>query len=196
MEDKKSLEDIIDFEYKCGHESSGGIGKYANFFKMSENDFISLISNKSILDLGSGWGDLAKECSLKEIPTKVTSVNPRLALSDFRAKEKKMTEKIVGEEDLAKKVQIVHDERALSAFAQGLPFKDEGFDLVFDVLGPSFYSDDENFREVTQEMYRITKKKGQIMIHADSLNSKTYILKQLGIPFKEIDEDSICITKQ
>jgi SAM-dependent methyltransferase len=196
MEKTDSLEDIIDFKYKCGHESASSFGKYADFFGLSETELTDLISNKKVLDLGSGKGDFVKECSLKGIKTDITSVNPRLALENARANEKSETQKIAeGDTQLAQKMQKDHDKGARSAFAQDLPFPNESFDLVFDVLGPSFYSNDENFRIVAKEMYRVTNKGGQIMIHADSLNKKTYILKQLGMPFKEINNESICINK-
>jgi len=191
------MEDKAEFKSLNCLDTAGGLGKYAYCLQMPETDFIKFISNKTILDLGSGKGGFAKECASKNIPVIVSSVNPKFSLPGFRKLEKESTVKFVDDPKKIKEVQKKHDEHAIAGFGQNLPYKNESFDLIFDIMAVSHYSDLDNFRESAQEMYRVAKKGGEIIIYADfsaefdnekEYKNKSNVLKEIGISYKEMRE--------
>lgn len=57
----------------------------------SEGAFIASIEGKTVLDVGSGWGWLAKEVMGRKIKAEVYSVNPRLSISAYKKMERDST---------------------------------------------------------------------------------------------------------
>jgi ubiquinone/menaquinone biosynthesis C-methylase UbiE len=197
MEVNDSIRSKVETKLNHSMDTVGGIGKYAYALQMPEAELIKLISNKTVLDVGSGKGGFAKECALKKIPSKVFSVNARIAFPDFREKEMAATSKITDGVD-TERVQKEHDSKVVPSVAQELPFKSEAFDLVLDFMAATHYSNNDSFRTIAEEMYRVTKKGGEVIIFADFSaefdNERMYkdralILKELEIPYKELRHD-------
>lgn len=197
MEDKNSIRPAIESKINYSMDTAGGIGKYAFALQMPEAEFVKLISNKTILDVGSGKGGFAKECAIKKVPSKVFSINAKAVFSDFQQIERAETNKITGGVN-TDVVQKEYDSRVVPGVAQELPFKNESFDLVLDFMAATHYSNNTSFKEIANDMYRVTKKGGQIIIFADfgaefdgerSYKDKALVLKDLGIPYKEIRHD-------
>lgn len=185
-------------------DTMGGIEKYACCFQITEIEMVKLLTNKTVLDLGSGLGGLAKEATIKHVPTKVFSVNPRIITEATRSKERKYTLELVEDCGKTENVQKKHDDLLTSALGENLPYKNESFDIVFDVMAVTHYSNENNFRKAINEMFRVTKKGGQIYIYADFGaefdNEKKYIdkrsiLKQEGISFRELRENGYGLPK-
>jgi SAM-dependent methyltransferase len=138
-----------------------GISSYAeNLGYQDEQDFIKELEGKTVLDLGSGLGGLAKSAHMQGVKTRICSVNPTLRFPHSRVEEKAAAREWYGilnsglnvdyyprEPDWLTKLidrakgferksfgtaQEYHDQRAVAAFAHALPFLKDSFDLIVD----------------------------------------------------------------
>jgi len=144
-----------------GGETFSNIAEYAAAMDYeSKEALIEELKGKTVLDLGSGLGGLAKNAFAENVDCQIVSLNPRLSESSRRQSEKEATEqyaldvfpeptflekikrvvKIEPERDRAREMQEAHDKRAVAGFAHVLPFKDGSFDLIFDKDAVSKYA--------------------------------------------------------
>jgi SAM-dependent methyltransferase len=197
MSEDRPLGEIIDEKTNKALELDFGnsIEVYADALQVSEDELVALIKNKKVLDLGSSRGLFAKECALRNIPTLIYSVSPRLALETFRDSERDLTQELSKNKQEIKRIQKTHDATAMSTFAQELPFAPESVDVILDVFSVFNYADLANFAIAVQEEYRALKQGGEIrMVSAaltdDFINFRKIKLKELKIPFEEIKKEA------
>lgn len=165
-------------------------------------DFIQEITGKRVLDLGSGLGGLSKSACHQQINCEIVSLNPRLALGDFKRREKSATETYVkqavsetptltrllwrlrgiSETDFISKVQRFHDERAAAGFAYALPFEKESFDLIFDKDAVSRYASrwSEDYIEPTLEEKQLFQRAIEEMVRVLKPGGKIRIADIFG----------------
>lgn len=137
----------------------------------SREAFIKEITGKTVLDLGSGLGGLAKNTFAEDVDTEIISLNPRLVKEQSRESEKEATRdyamdvfpepsvaerlmRVIKREpkrDRAQEMQDAHDKGAVAGFAHALPFKDESFNLILDKDAVSKYAArlDMDFRDTS-----------------------------------------------
>lgn len=146
-------------------DTMGGVPAYKNnLCFQNEEDLINYIAGKRVLDVGSGFGGLAKDCRLREIDTEIISLNPRLAIPSCRRQERESTQVCVPI-DKRMEVQMAHDRGAVSAFAQFLPFSAETFDVVLDSCGALFFATRQDERiQALQEYWRVLRSGGKFRI--------------------------------
>lgn len=163
-------------------DTSRGINGYASDLCFPRpDDLIEYITNKVVLDNGSGNGGLSKECAARGIPTKIVSLNPSpktdYTFGGGREPEKKHT-KVLAKYDFpdidSENMQKAHDKFAVAAIDQELPFRDEVFDVILDDRAFFYYAriDQEGppyskikieaFKQGVSELIRVLKKGGKL----------------------------------
>ena len=136
-----------------GGEIFSNLTEYAAAFDYDSREaFVEELKGKTILDLGSGLGGLAKDVFAKDVDCRIVSLNPRLSKAESRQAEKKATsdyalavfpepsflEKIIKvvtrepKKNHVQEMQAAHDKGAVAGFAHALPFRDGVFDLILD----------------------------------------------------------------
>lgn len=155
------------------------------------NSFIEYISGKLVCDVGSGHGGLFKDSLLKNVPTKIISVNPRLAIPSFRERQVLTNGMwVVGSRHLspeeAERIQKAHDEKsAVAGYADQLPFKNGVFDVILDCHGAIAYCEDKDTEDIINEYLRVLKPGGKIRLNVPLYGNtgieKLKILKGMGL---------------
>jgi len=174
-----------------------GLDKTAADFGRSREDFISLIRGKRVCDVGSGKGGLAIECALENIDAEVVSVEPAIAHPNFRSGQLAVLKKILGGNYSLEQIQKAfegYEQDAYAATADELPFEDNSFDIAIDNRSVTFYSAKigrELFKKSLQEMLRIIKPKGKLLI-GDAVHFldpeeggfQIQAIQELGLPYE------------
>lgn len=125
------------------------------------HELLEYLKNKTVLDLGAGFGQLRRDIVEKhpDVPTNIISVEPRLAIAEFRnisnpdGVAMKTTEKVKG--------------GSVAATWDHLPFADESFDSILSVFAFPYWAKDlgwDELKQVSDEMLRVTKKGGEIRL--------------------------------
>lgn len=131
----------LKYEYKKGSIEAAparNLNLYEKITGVSRNELVG----KRILDLGASRENLfAKELKEAGIECEVLALSP-----DFSDP----------------KYAPLNEGLYVAGVAQALPFKDESFDYVFDVGGPSVHASKPNeIKEWIPEVVRVLKKNGQ-----------------------------------
>lgn len=136
----------------------------------TRESFIGLIQGKRVCDVGSGKGGLAIECALENIDARIVSVEPAIAHPNFKSGQLEVLKKKLGGKYSLESIQEAfkrYEQNAYAATADELPFEDNFFDLAIDNRSVTFYSAKigrELFKRSLQEMLRIIKPKGKLLI--------------------------------
>lgn len=173
-------------------ETRRGLDDYAALLKFSSaNSLINILRDKRVLDLGSGGGMLAKECAQRGVSSEIHSLNPRLAVSKWRMRERQATRKcvygmfasyyfdwlvrifskqLISKEEMVAQLQSTHDATAVAALADQLPYKDASFDVILDMMGPIYYSAtvDELYFNMSEAL-RVLKPGGMMLCGASEI---------------------------
>lgn len=155
----------------------------------SEKQFLQFIAKKLILDVGSGYGYLAKECWLRIIPTEIISLNPRLSQERYRALEKQSTHRhprtkevfCTGQE--IPMAQKSHDSFAVAGIAQMLPIRTGVINAVLDNNGALYYAkDQEEVIQAATEYLRVLEVGGKLRVTVpySKIESTIEIFASLG----------------
>lgn len=174
---------------------------YASSLGFCTEQFIHFITNKLVLDAGSGYGYLAKECWRRIIPTEIISLNPRLSKRKYRVLEKQSTHRhprtggvfCTGQE--IQMAQQAHDTFAVAGIAQMLPIRTGVIDIILDNNGALYYArDQEEITQAAKEYFRVLKIGGKfratvtynrieptIEIFTRLGGDVTYVSQQLGV---------------
>jgi hypothetical protein len=184
--------EIVENKVHAISEAGRGITDYAFSLQFDTNqDFVAYIDGKTVLDLGSGSGGLAKAVSIQKVDANIISYNPRLATLEGRKNERRMTSQQLSNTDFVmvnqpsihatdeevECAQAYHDQRAVAGFAQRLPFKSENIDVVLDANALGLYrlskeaGDSFNPHLMVQEyleVLRVLKHGGVVRTNLDS----------------------------
>ena len=141
-----------------GYSTYLGYPEFASFF-------VDLVRT-SVLDAGSGYGGLAIDLSRFAFPVEIVSLNPRIILPGFSLQSLGEIEpdlKRYPETKLRQAVKV-HNQTAVAAFAQFLPFQDGVFDRVFDCRGILMHAQkSEEIETAFQEFWRVLKPGGKLI---------------------------------
>lgn len=167
-----------------------------------EEAFIAYLSNKKILDMGSGFNGLAIGCILKCVPTDITSVTPRMNDPNFKG----YMRKLLFQEKAYERYSTKDKENAIrkslqntrADFAHDLSFGDESFDIVIDNAASFYYAKKSEpflLRRNLQEELRVLRKGGLLRV-GDFTNAygsitpswKERILIEEGVSYRPINE--------
>lgn len=213
-------------------DSSGGIDHYAGSLGyQNEEDFLKNLEGKKVLDLGSGKGVLSREVHLRGIKAKIVSLEPKLKFPGIKTEYDTETSEYLENYDKSHKTfwqnlkrnlsfgnkhlptelaNRHHNENAIAAIAQELPFKDNSFDLIFDITAISrwmgqheSHSGQEHspfYKKYLQEAMRVLKPKGVLMItdngfgwvekkYKSEPSWKEQVIKNLGLSYEIIWDD-------
>lgn len=198
--DATPKEDIDNPRVRGAGETLRDIKDYAMELAFKDNNsFIEYISGKLVCDVGSGHGGLFKDSLLKNVPTKIISVNPRLAIPSFRERQVLANRMwVLGNLHLspedAEKVQKRHDEKsAVAGYADQLPFKNGIFDIVLDCHGAIAYCEDGDIEIIINEYLRVLKPGGKIRLNIPQYGKigagKLKILKGMGLNLTVINSN-------
>lgn len=174
-----------------------GIDVTAEDLRMSREDFLNVIKGKIVGDLGSGFGGLAMECALNNIPVEIISVNPAIAHPRFRSAQVdflrlKLRNRYSAED--INKAFAKYESNAYAATSDDLPIESGRLDLIIDDRAITFYSSkigEQLYRASLLEMLRVLHPGGKIYI-ADSVHFldpevksfQLQIIEGLGVHFE------------
>lgn len=177
------------------NETGRGIDEYSQELGFSSREeFINYIQGKDVVDLGSGKGALSKDIANNNIDGNIISVNPRLS-DRFWLEEniKSNREKFPDiSEEQNKNIQKYHNSRAIAAYAQLLPLKDNSVDIILDSNAILYYIDTlDEFRDAINEMFRVLKpggkiRMGKIYLPPNKVHWAENIMDELQIPHQRI----------
>lgn len=134
--------------------------------------FLSFIRGKRVLDAGSGGGGLFKSLRksdfAKQGPFDVINLNPKMVDPSFRRHAHEVAFSVYG------LTTGNHDQRLIPALAQFLPFVDESFDAILDLMGPLVYADKDKdaFMAGLREYLRVLKRGGVVRFGSYGVNDK------------------------
>ncbi len=176
----------------------------------SERGLIEYLSNKNVLDLGSGFNGLSVGCILKNVTTDITSVTPRKNDPNFKIHVERLLnlEKEYDTYSQEKKGKVIQQslEKTRAAFAHDLSSFDDGsFDVIIDDTAVFHFARENEsliFKKSLREELRILRKNGTIRIGDytfKALSWKEKVLKEEGINYRVIplsDTSVVEITKK
>ncbi|OGM11418.1 hypothetical protein A2Z22_00875 [Candidatus Woesebacteria bacterium RBG_16_34_12] len=151
-------------------DTYSGLDRTAKDLGRTKESFTSLIKGKRICDIGSGKGGLAIECALENIDAEIVSVEPAIAHPNFKSSQLETLKEKLGGNYSQEQIQNAFDayeQNAYAGSADELPFEDDFFDIAIDNRSVTFYSAKigrELFKKSLQEMLRIIKPKGKLLI--------------------------------
>lgn len=124
-------------------------------------ELLEYVKNKTVLDLGAGFGQLRRDIVEKhpDFPVNIVSVEPRLAKKEFR--------ELANPDGVAAQTTDKVGGGSVAASWSHLPFADESFDAIFSVFAFPYWAKDLHWGEVRQvcdEILRITKNGGEIRL--------------------------------
>lgn len=141
----------------------------ANLGFFTEQQFIDLITHKVVLDAGSGYGYLAKECWRRNIPAEIVSLNPRLGKRKYRVLERQSThehsrtKEIFCTGDEIQMAQEAHDRFTVAGIAQMLPIRAGVIDVILDNNGALYYAKDQaEIAQIAKEYLRVLETSGKL----------------------------------
>ncbi len=112
------------------------------------------LENKTILDIGAGTREFAKDIERSGISARVFSLDPFYAAMEGEVK------------DIIKNRSAPNiEKRTTAGFGEELPFKDESFDLVISEFSLPFYTKSrKDLNDFFSEINRVTKPGGEVRI--------------------------------
>jgi len=151
------------------------IAEYTELFGFkNENDFLKWISGKTVLDLGSGTGMLAKSVANMEANVsdedKTHIINLNLSLHDpeFRKRCHNYTGDclgINGNEEEISRVNGIHDDYAVAGDWSELPFKNESFERIVSLCSfPLHAKSFDEVKKTLRELTRVLKQGGEMLL--------------------------------
>ncbi len=153
-----------------GNQPYHGVSDYSRFLGFERvKDFLEFIPVKAlVLDVGSGEGGLHEELPLFRSDIKVISLNPALAGYHFRKE---------------------FGSFGLAALNPNLPFKDNSFDTIFDLLASIYHAKTYGVDEFTmvKEIVRVTKPGGRIALGPLYSNIKSFELQKVLVKTKTVE---------
>jgi SAM-dependent methyltransferase len=171
-------------------------------------DIRELIEGKAVGDVGSGLGGLAKSVAAEHINATIWSINPHLVDPKYKYDEEQATAAMLWnryhtlDQSEVARIQQLHDSHLSTAFAHGLNFHDETFDMLIDSSAVSANLTEGQellYEQSIREMMRVLKPGGMIVI-IDNMPSavgdsdpftgevrfKEKTLQKLDIPYSPI----------
>lgn len=145
---------------------------YPHYFGFeSAQDFIDYVRNKTILDVGSGYGNLARELFLANSNSIVYSLNPTLNKPGFKQRMRYNFELQNGlnpikDKDLIESANKFHDKYALPAKWNKIPLPNESVDLAVSLFAFPFYAETASeIKKAVTEILRTVRPKGEIWLY-------------------------------
>lgn len=150
--------------------------------------FLEWIKDKTVLDLGSGYGVIARDVKLEEektganYNTKIVSLNPTFSKEGFRGiadKEAREYFTYTGRlpppsnsdenKELVRTINDAHSQNAVAGTWNNLPFVDNAFDRVMATYSFPYYeltwkskkAGEQKLLEIVQEVKRVLKPGGE-----------------------------------
>lgn len=144
---------------------------YPYYFEFeSVQTFIDYVRNKTILDIGSGYGNLARELFVANANSKVYSLNPSLKQPDFK-KQMDLSFLIqsglhpIKDKELIESAHNFHDQHALPAKWDKIPLPDESIDIAVSLFAFPFYAKTaKEIKTAITEILRTVRPDGEIWL--------------------------------
>ncbi len=171
-------------EKKPGTQTARGLREHAHMLGFeNEAAFIQELQGKKVADVGSGYGGLEIDIIARGLPLDVTPISPRaqdkLFLTGQRNAIMRQLGRLYTSETLDAAIKT-YNEQVVHAYAHDLPFPDESFDIMLDILAATHYTpkpgdisgaSEAESRAIYQKtfagMIRPLKRGGKLYIKAD-----------------------------
>jgi len=140
----------------------------------NEEDFLQWLGEDQVLDLGSGYGTLAKNVAKKKGRAQVVSLNPSLDNPDFLKESRLRTKELAneGDADTINFLDQAHESLAVPGRWDQLPFEDASFSKILSSYAfPMYCKTQEELFAAVKELNRVLRPGGEIRINAPQASS-------------------------
>ena len=133
--------------------------------------FIDYVRNKTILDIGSGYGNLARELFLAKSNSIVYSLNPELKRPDFKQRMDfnfRLQNNLdpVKDKEQIESAHKFHDQYALPAKWDKIPLPNESIDIAISLFAFPFYAKTATeIKTAITEILRTVRPDGEIWLY-------------------------------
>jgi len=135
--------------------------------------FLQWIEGKVVLDVGSGFGLLAKSVAHYGSNARIISLNPSLANPNTIEETLRSTRDYlnINDPDILSRLNEVHDSNAIVASWEEIPLPNESVDRIVSHLAfPKYCKSLEEYRKAVSEMNRVLKANGEMRLHKPKIN--------------------------
>ncbi len=171
----------------------------------NEDEFLQWLGNDIVLDIGSGYGTLAKNVAKKKRQAQVVSLNPSLSNRKFREESRLKTKELVNEGDVEseKFLNQAHEKLAVAGRWDRLPFRDASFSKVLSSYAfPMYCKNRSELQATVKELKRVLKPGGEARINAPKSHSitnkdgMTITRDKFYVTFKKMLEEEGLVVKE